>query len=87
VLAAQFATDYLGGPSTAPRFAALAVDAELLELASTLVAADDLRAFPAVQLASALAVRSVDPVGTAFACYDRSLRAAAARRSFDLVPS
>ena len=46
-----------------------------------------LRAYDAVQLSAALAVRRVDESCTEFAAFDRSLRTAAATEGFELMPS
>ena len=46
-----------------------------------------LRAYDAVQLSTALAVRRVDESCTVFAAFDRSLRTAAATEGFELMPS
>jgi hypothetical protein len=43
------------------------------------------RAYDAVQLASALAARAANPGCREFACFDEGLRAAAAREGFALV--
>jgi predicted nucleic acid-binding protein len=45
-----------------------------------------LPAYDAVQLASALAVREIDPRCSHFACFDTDLRRAASRKGFTLVP-
>jgi hypothetical protein len=50
------------------------------------VAHHALRAYDAVQLASALAVREIDPRCTHFACFDVDLRRAASRAGFVLSP-
>jgi predicted nucleic acid-binding protein len=45
-----------------------------------------LRAYDAVQLASALAVRELDPRCSHFACFDTELRRAASRAGLVLLP-
>lgn len=59
----------------------------MLETAAQVSATHALRAYDAVQLASALAAREADPGCTEFACYDADLRAAAARSGFSLIPA
>lgn len=67
-------------------FVVVPVSPVLLDRAARLVGIHQLRAYDAVQLASALAVRDVDPGIDAFACFDASLRSAAAAERFALVP-
>lgn len=64
----------------------LEVSDEVLEEAARSVARHPLRAFDAVQLASALAARAVDPSLTAFACFDATLANAARAEGFALRP-
>jgi uncharacterized protein len=86
LLAADFEADYFGADSELPRFAAVATTVGILDEAARLCAVHGLRAYDAVQLSSALAVRHADDSCTAFAAFDRSLRRAAAAEGFDLVP-
>ena len=83
----RFEADLFGTSQKPPRFVALAVTAPLLEAAARLVAVHGLRASDAVQLATALAAREADPDCRSFACFDRTLRAAAAAHGFALVPA
>jgi predicted nucleic acid-binding protein len=87
LLTTDFEADYFGTDSEQPRFAAVAATGKLLDEAARLCASHGLRAYDAVQLSSALAVRRVDESCTAFAAFDRSLRTAAASEGFELVPS
>lgn len=87
LLTADFEADYFGTDSEPPRFAAVAAAASIFDDASRLCASHGLRAYDAVQLSSALAVRRVDGDCTEFAAFDRSLRTAAATEGFGLVPS
>lgn len=64
---------------------AVAAVSAVLDDAARLVAGHGLRAYDAVQLASALAARRADDQVDGFACYDIDLRAAAAREGFELV--
>jgi uncharacterized protein len=87
LLTADFEADYFGTDSEPPRFAAVAVTGSLLDEAASLCASRGLRAYDAVQLSSALAVRRADETWTEFAAFDRGLRTAAAAEGFGLVPS
>ncbi len=86
LLTADFEADYFGTDSESPRFAAVAVTGSLLDEAARLCASRGLRAYDAVQLSSALAVRRVDEGCAEFAAFDRGLRTAAAAEGFGLVP-
>lgn len=86
VLTADFEADYFGTGSQPPRFAAATATGSVLDEAAWVCASHGLRAYDAVQLSSALAVRRVDEECTAFAAFDRSLRTAAAAAGFALVP-
>jgi uncharacterized protein len=87
LLTADFEADYFGTDSEPPRFAAVAATGSVLDDAARLCASHGLRAYDAVQLSSALAVRRIDGGCTEFAAFDRSLRTAAATEGFELVPS
>jgi len=86
LLTADFEADYFGTDSEPPRFAAVAVTGSLLDEAARVCASHSLRAYDAVQLSAALAVRRVDESCTEFAAFDRSLRLAAATEGFELLP-
>ncbi|WP_304452028.1 type II toxin-antitoxin system VapC family toxin [Nocardiopsis sp. YSL2] len=86
ILVSAFEADYFGTPREPRRFSAAVVSAEILEEAVRLTAVHGLRAYDAVQLASAKAVRSVDPRCTVFAVFDKDLREAAAMEGFRLFP-
>jgi len=87
LLTADFEADYFGTNSALPRFAAVATTGRLLDEAARLCASHGLRAYDAVQLSSALAVRRVDATCMTFAAFDRPLRTAAATEGFQLLPS
>lgn len=87
LLTADFEADYFGTDSELPRFAAVAATGRLLDEAARLCASHGLRAYDAVQLSSALAVRRVDGSCRTFAAFERSLRTAAATEGFQLLPS
>lgn len=84
VLLGAFELDWFGdeGP---PRFAVVAVTHDVLEAAVAAVAAHALRAYDALQLASALVARDAEPDLSVFACFDRPLAAAAHAEGFALV--
>ena len=86
VLVAEFEADLFGTVGAAPRFTAVAVRADLLDDAAHLSGVHALRAYDAVQLASARAVAAVDPDFSGFVVVDRDLRAAAAAEGIALVP-
>lgn len=87
VLTRAFAADFHGEAETFGRFPIVAISLDVLVDAATLAASGGLRAYDAVQLASALAARVADPGCTGFACFDRDLRRAAAATGFELVPA
>lgn len=64
--------------------AVIELDPVLAERAAALATRHRLRAYDAVQLASALAGRGDDPV--TFACFDEELAAAARREGFQVEP-
>jgi predicted nucleic acid-binding protein len=81
----EFEADYHGG-AAAPRFAAIAVSSSILEEAARLTAGHGLRAYDAVQLASALAARAALPTLSVMAVFDRALSAAAAAEGLGALP-
>jgi hypothetical protein len=87
VLVEEFEWDWHGEPGAEQRFAVVAVTDEILEEAARSVARHPLRAFDAVQLASALAARAADPEMTTFACFDEALADAALAEGFRLLPA
>ena len=86
VLVHAFEVDFDGAEGGDPRFAAVALTTTVLDDAARLCALHPLRAYDAVQLASALAARTADPHCDSFACSDDALRQAAVQRGFTLVP-
>lgn len=87
VLVAAFEADYHGAADQARRIVAVAVTGAVLDSAARLCAVHGLRAYDAVQLATASAAAAVLPDCRVFAAYDGSLRAAAAVEGFALVPT
>lgn len=86
VLSAEFEADYHGTDLSAPRFSAVRLDVDVLDHAARLCAVHGLRAYDAVQLASATATRAADPAVQTFAAFDRALRQGAAAEGFTLLP-
>lgn len=87
LLVRAFEIDFHGEPDSAARFTVVAVTESILVAAAREAARASLRAYDAVQLASALAVRDLDPLCDQFACFDAELRRAAARADFALLPA
>lgn len=85
VLGEEFTADYYGAPGSAPRFVVLRTSQDVLDSAADLVAARGLRAYDAVQLASALALRAVERTRTRLCAFDRRLAAAAAAEGLEVV--
>jgi uncharacterized protein len=87
VLVDEFESDWFGADDTNVRFAVVRVSSEILDLAARSSARHPLRAFDAVQLASALAARAASPDVTDFACFDQALADAARAEGFMVRPS
>lgn len=86
-LVTGFREDLLGTTKTRPRFLVLRASDDVLDAAARLTGTAGLRAYDAVQLASAEAARAADSGCDTFACFDVSLREAAARSGFSLLPA
>ncbi|HVX21538.1 MAG TPA: type II toxin-antitoxin system VapC family toxin [Acidimicrobiales bacterium] len=86
LLSTEFEADYIGTAGSAPRFHAVVATAAVLGEAAKACAVHGLRAYDAVQLCCALAVRRQDPTCDAVAAFDQNLRRAAAAEGFALVP-
>jgi predicted nucleic acid-binding protein len=87
ILVDAFEADLFGDDHDPPRFVTVAVPPQLLDSAARLTAVHGLRAYDSVQLASACAAQHADPLCATFACFDSTLRRAAAAEGFELVPS
>jgi predicted nucleic acid-binding protein len=74
----------LAGP--AGRLVTLQLTNEILDTAAELTAIHGLRAYDAIQLASARAARLIDPTCSTFAVFESELSVAAAREGFAVVP-
>jgi predicted nucleic acid-binding protein len=86
ILVSAFELDFHGGLDSGSRFTIVALTEPVLVAAAREAASHALRAYDAVQLASALAVRELDPRCGRFACFDVELRRAASCAGFLLVP-
>jgi predicted nucleic acid-binding protein len=78
LLTAAFESDWYDVPGP---FAVVAANAVILDQAAQLTATRSLRAYDAVQLASALAARSADPAVDTFACFDGTYERPPPRRA------
>lgn len=86
VLVRTFEADYAGAAASGTVLLPIAVTGLIIERASRLLASSGLRAYDALQLASAIAARDADPECSVFAAFDSELRTAAAQNGFTLVP-
>ncbi len=86
VLTHEFEADWSPGGSENGRFIVVGLSGAILESAAAMVAIDALRAYDAVQLASAVVARDADPGCDSFACFDAELREAAAAHGFAVIP-
>ncbi len=84
-LLAEFEADLGGTEDELPRFTVVRVTTSVLEDAAQLVVRHPLRAYDAVQLATAAAARTADPRCSTFACFDARLSAAASGEKFELL--
>jgi predicted nucleic acid-binding protein len=85
-LVGAFELDFHGDVESGSRFTIVSLTEGVLVEAANEAAHQGLRAYDAVQLASALAVRELDSRCSHFACFDAELRRAASRAGFALVP-
>lgn len=81
-----FEGDLAGHALTGTVLLPLAVSGDIIARATALLVSNPLRAYDAVQLASALAARDADPECSTFAAFDTGLRTAAAQHGFTLLP-
>jgi uncharacterized protein len=82
-----FAAHYGGSTDRPPRFLAVAVTNNILDRAAELSGTHGLRAYDAVQLASALTARDADRHCTTFAGFDRDLTSAATAEGLEALPT
>ncbi len=86
LLADAFAWEWAIGPDGSGAFSIVDLTDDVLETAVRSLGRHPLRAYDAIQLASALLARAADPALVEFACFDDSLREAARAEGFSLVP-
>jgi predicted nucleic acid-binding protein len=86
VLVAEFEADHDGTVDSPERFVVVPVSEVILDVAARLTGIHGLRAYDAVQLATAQLVASADPDCRTFAAFDKTLRAAAVGEGFTLLP-
>lgn len=86
VLTHEFEADWSPGGVEKGRFIVVGLSLAILESAAGMAAIHALRAYDAVQLASAVAARDADPSCDSFACFDAELREAAAAHGFAVIP-
>ncbi|GAB3583781.1 type II toxin-antitoxin system VapC family toxin [Amycolatopsis endophytica] len=82
LLVSAFEADYFGTPDEAPRFAVVPVSPIVVDVAARLTGVHGLRAYDALQLATAQLVASADPDCRTFAAFDKALADAAAGEGF-----
>lgn len=87
ILIAAFEADYHGSTIDQPRFGVVAPTAAVLEASARLAGVHGLRAYDAVQLASANAATQVLLDCRTVAAFDVTLRAAAVAEGFRLLPA
>ena len=85
VLVSAFEFDFHGDKVEESIFAVVAVDEAIVVSAARHAARHGLRAYDAVQLASAVAARDADPSVDTFAVFDKKLRDAAAVEGFAVL--
>lgn len=85
-LTEEFEADLFGTKAEGPRLIQTLLTPEVLDGGARLCAVHGLRAYDAVQLGSALAVRRADPACDTMAGYDATLRRAAAAEGLALLP-
>ena len=86
LLVSEFEFDFFGNDDERPRFIAVMPTRDVLDDAARLAAVHGLRAYDAVQLATARVARTAASECDAVAAFDRDLRRAAAAEAFTLVP-
>jgi predicted nucleic acid-binding protein len=86
LLTSEFEADFFGTHDEEPRYTVVATVADVLEGAAALLPTHGLRAYDAIQLASAVAAREVDVSCGTFVAFDKTLCEAAAREGFTVLP-
>jgi predicted nucleic acid-binding protein len=80
----RFTSDFYDTDEASHRLSSLAVSARIIDRAAGLLGKHALRAYDAVQLATALTLRTSDPE-TGFACFDAQLITASTAEGFDML--
>ncbi|MFA5775743.1 MAG: type II toxin-antitoxin system VapC family toxin [Ilumatobacteraceae bacterium] len=86
LLCADFAADIEGDDADGPRFSVISLVDEIIGTAARLVAIHAIRAYDAVQLATAIVVRTIAVDAIGFVTFDRNLHTAAASEGFTSLP-
>lgn len=86
LLIGDFEQDFFA-TGTDSRYAPVAINSRITALASRLVRVHDLKTLDAIQMATAMAARKVDPDIQVFVCFDRQLTEAASAEGFTVIPS
>jgi predicted nucleic acid-binding protein len=81
----RFTSDFYDTTEARHRLSSLAVSARIINRAADLLGKHVLRAYDAVQLATALTLRTSDPE-TGFACFDAQLITAGTAEGFHMLP-
>lgn len=85
-LTSAFEWDWFGGNPDAEPLAVVPVGDAVLDRAAQAAAIHGLKAYDAIQLATAIVARSADPDLTSMACFDQQLSTAARREGFTTIP-
>lgn len=86
ILTAEFEADLAGDcVGAGMTFTVVAVGDQVIERAALLAVSHELRAYDAIQLASAVEVRNADAECTSFVCFDADLNAAAMVHGFEII--
>lgn len=86
LLVRGFVADYEGTPAEAPRFQVVLTAGSIVRRAARLCGSHPLRAYDAVQLASALTAAETGGEAVSMVAFDHQLRTAAVREGLTLVP-
>jgi predicted nucleic acid-binding protein len=86
ILVGWFEADFHGTAEEGPRFLIMPTSPVVLEAAARIVRKHGLRAYDAVQLASAVLAAEANPELRSFAVFDKQLRSAAFAEGFTLIP-
>lgn len=85
-LTAAFEWGWFDGDAEAEPLAIVPPNEEILDRAAHTTAVHGLRAYDAIQLATAVVARAADPDLTTFACFDERLADAARLEGFTTIP-